>query len=123
MKAWVRLPVERRLAVTRQPPAGGASLQEVARAVQRIDAEEARADLRRAAGGGLLLREHRDVGGERGEALEDDGFGAPVGDGHGRAVGLALRAHARLAHLHDGAAGLKRERDERVERRLRTLAR
>ena len=68
-----------------------------------------------APGGDGFFAEHGDVGGEFTQAGFDDGSGALVGEGDGRAVEFCLRVEAGGAHGHDLAAGGEGESDEGVE--------
>ena len=83
----------------------GALLDELLGAVERVDQEEARAQRRVPVASGLL-GDDWNVGGERLERWQNDGFGVPIGGGHGRRVALELDRFVLAVMRHDGGAGL-----------------
>lgn len=83
-----------------------------ARAVERIDENEARGRRRRLSAGDGLFGYDRHVGQTPGQPLNDHGFRRNIGVRDWRLVRLAARAAALLVKAHDDAAGLDREGGE-----------
>src|SRR5204862_7387550 len=85
----------------------GIAADEGFRAVQRVDQEEARADLiRRAELAGVLLGDHRYAREGLGKALQDQLLAAPVGLGDRALVGLRVHRQAGLPERQDQGGGV-----------------
>ena len=89
------------------------ALDELARAVQRIDHPQPRPG-QALRGGDLvrrLLRQHRDVGGEPRQAIDNAVMRGEVGGGQRRVVGLVLHCEFAVVDAQDFRRGVARDRD------------
>ena len=110
---------KRRLSVLDQRDVHGelaVALDELARAIQRIDQPEARPAASRVPGDFLaFLGKDRDVRRQRAQTIDDDAIGGEVGSGQRRIVALGLDVEIVAAvHGHDGVAGLMGDVDDGV---------
>ena len=89
-----------------------AALDELARAVERIDQERPAVDVRHAAGAHLLLRQHRHRGCDARQRSQHDRLGGAVGGGDRRMIGLGLDRQPAGAHGQQRAARIEHSRHQ-----------